>query len=89
MSWLSDAVNYPMQQGAVTVLYYGERFYEVPVGIAGMSIAVAIFPLLSRHAARGDRRRLGDDMTLGLRLLVCLSVPAGIGLILLASPSSS
>ena len=75
-----------MQQGAAAVLYYGERFYEFPVGIVGMAVAVAIFPLLSRHAARGDRRQLGADMTLGLRLVFCLSVPAGVGLMLLAEP---
>jgi putative peptidoglycan lipid II flippase len=60
--------------------------YEFPLGIVGTAVAVAIFPLLSRHAARGDRRQLGADMTLGLRLVLCLAVPAGAGLILLAEP---
>ncbi|MEN6449018.1 MAG: lipid II flippase MurJ, partial [Thermoguttaceae bacterium] len=86
MSWLGGAVDYPMQQGAITVLYYGERFYELPVGIVGMAVAVAIFPLLSRHATRGNLRQLGADMTLGLRLVTCLSIPAGVGLMLLADP---
>ncbi|MEN6457901.1 MAG: murein biosynthesis integral membrane protein MurJ [Thermoguttaceae bacterium] len=84
IGWLG--VRYPMRQGAAAVLYYGERFYEVPVGIVGMSVAVAIFPLLARHAAHGDRRQLGNDMTLGLRLLLCLSIPAGAGLMLMAQP---
>lgn len=84
--WLADAVHYPMQQGAVAALYYGERMYEFPLGIVGLAVAVAIFPLLSRHAARGDRRQLGADMTLGLRLVFCLGIPASVGLILLAEP---
>ena len=54
-----------MQQGAATALYYGERMYEFPLGIVGVAVATAIFPLLSRHAARGDRERLGADLTLG------------------------
>jgi putative peptidoglycan lipid II flippase len=86
ISWLGDAVQYPLQQGAVAALYYGDRLCEYPLGIVGMPVAVAIFPLLSRHAARGDHRRLGADMTLGLRLVLCLSVPAGVGLMLLAEP---
>jgi putative peptidoglycan lipid II flippase len=86
ISWLGDAVRYPLQQGAVAALYYGDRLCEYPLGIVGMPVAVAIFPLLSRHAARGDHRRLGADMTLGLRLVLCLSVPAGVGLMLLAEP---
>jgi putative peptidoglycan lipid II flippase len=84
--WLGGAVHYPMQQGAVAAIYYGERMYEFPLGIVGTAVAVAIFPLLSRHAARGDRRQLGRDMTLGLRLILCLGVPAGAGLMLLAEP---
>lgn len=86
IAWLGDSVRYPMEQGAAAALYYGERMYEFPLGIVGTAVAVAIFPLLSRHAAHGDRQRLGDDMTLGLRLVICLGVPAGVGLILLAEP---
>ena len=88
IAWLGG-VRYPMQQGAVAAIYYGERMYEFPLGIVGTAVAVAIFPLLSRHAARGDRRQLGADMTLGLRLVFCLGVPAGIGLILLAEPDGA
>jgi putative peptidoglycan lipid II flippase len=86
ISWLGDVVRYPMQQGAVAAIYYGERMYEFPLGIVGTAVAVAIFPLLSRHAVRGDRRQLGADMTLGLRLVACLGIPAGVGLILVAEP---
>ena len=75
-----------MQQGAVAALYYSDRLCDVPLGIVGLPVAVAIFPLLCRHAARGDHRQLGADMTLGLRLVLCLSIPAGVGLILLAQP---
>ena len=58
--------------------------YQLPLGIVGMAVAASIFPLLSRHAAHGRRGRLGADLTLGLRLVLCLSVPAGVGLIVLA-----
>jgi putative peptidoglycan lipid II flippase len=84
--WLGGAVRYPMEQGAVAALYYGDRLCDYPLGIVGLPVAVAIFPLLCRHAARGDHRQMGADMTLGLRLVFCLSIPAGVGLILLAQP---
>ncbi len=85
IAWLGG-VRYPMQQGAVAAIYYGERLYHFPLGVLGLAVAAAIFPLLSRHAARGDREKLGSDLTLGLRLVVCLGVPAGVGLIMLAEP---
>ena len=86
IDWLGGTVRYPMQQGAAAAIYYGERLYQFPLGILGLAVATAIFPLLSRHAARGDHRRLGADMTLGLRLVLFLGFPAGVGLIMLAEP---
>ena len=84
--WLGGAIRYPLRQGAAAAIYYGERLYQFPLGIVGLAVAASIFPLLSRHAAHGRRRRLGTDLTLGLRLVLCLSVPAGVGLIVLAQP---
>ena len=76
----------PAEQGAAAAISYGERMYQFPLGIVGMAVAASIFPLLSRHAAHGRRDRLGADLSLGLRLVLCLSVPAGVGLIVLAHP---
>ncbi len=85
IAWLGG-VPYPMEQGAVAALYYGERLYQFPLGILGVAVATAIFPLLSRHAARGDHESLSEDLTLGLRLVLFLGIPAGVGLVLLAEP---
>ena len=83
IAWLGD-VPYPMEQGAVAALYYGERLYQFPLGILGIAVATAIFPLLSRHAARNDHQSLSEDLTLGIRLVLFLGIPAGVGLILLS-----
>ena len=85
VSWLGG-VAYPMRAGAAAAIYYGERFYQLPVGILGFAIATAIFPLLSRHAAKGDHRLLGADLTIAIRVALFTSVPAGVGLVLLAKP---
>jgi len=85
IGWLGD-VAYPMEQGAVAALYYGERLYQFPLGILGIAVATAIFPLLSRHAARSDYESLSEDLSLGLRLVLFLGIPAGVGLVLLSEP---
>jgi len=86
IAWLPGAIAYPMEQGAAAAIYYGERLYQFPLGVLGMAVAAAIFPLLSRHAARGHQQLLGSDLTLGIRLITCLGFPAGVGLIILAEP---
>ena len=45
-----------------------------------------IFPVLTRHAERGDWQRLRDDLSLGLRLVFVIGLPASAGLWLLAEP---
>lgn len=86
IAWLGGTIHYPMQPGAVAAIYYGERLYQFPLGILGLAVATAIFPLLSRHAAKGNFDQLGSDLTLGLRLVMFLGIPAGMGLIMLAEP---
>jgi len=85
IAWLG-AVRYPLSQGAAASIYYGERLYEFPLALVGIAVATAIYPLLSRHAARGDRAALGGDLTLGLRTVLFWGVPATAGLLMLAEP---
>jgi putative peptidoglycan lipid II flippase len=85
IGWLGGAA-YPLKQGAVAAVWYGERVYQFPLGLLGIAVATVIFPLLSRHAAAGRRDRVGSDLTLGLRLVLFGGVPAAAGLFLLAEP---
>ncbi len=85
-AWPDHGIAHPVQAGAAAAIYFAERVYEFPLGIVGVAVATAIFPRLSRHAARGERTRLGADLTLGLRLVMLWGVPASVGLALLAEP---
>lgn len=86
IAWLGGTVHYPMRQGAAAAIYFGDRLCEFPLGVVGLAVGVALFPLLARHAGRGDFRQLSADMTVGLRLVFCLAMPASVGLFLLAQP---
>ncbi|MDR1962313.1 MAG: murein biosynthesis integral membrane protein MurJ [Planctomycetaceae bacterium] len=82
--WLGRFVTFPMRSGAVSAIYYSERLYEFPQGLIGLAIATAIYPLLSQHAARKNFAALGEDLSLGLRIQFVLSIPAGVGLMLMS-----
>lgn len=79
-------IPYPLAPGATSAIYFGERLYEFPQGLLGLAVATVIFPLLSRHAARGHWDKLGHDLSLGLRLVIFVALPASLGLVLLAEP---
>ena len=82
--WLFGLLDYPLRQGSAAAIYYSERMYEFPQGLIGLAIATAIYPLLNRHAAQKNFKALGDDLTLGLRILFMFAIPAGCGLMLLS-----
>ncbi len=85
LGWFGE-YHYPLETGAAAAIYYGERFYQLPVGMLGLAIATVIYPALARHAARGDRQRIGADLTTGLRWVLFASIPAGVALMLVAEP---
>lgn len=81
------APHLPLVAGVVRAQYAAGRLYQLPLGVLAVSVATAVFPLMSRFAARGDLAGLRDAVNRALRLCLFLSIPAGAGLILIAHPT--
>ncbi len=77
-----------LEPGTASALNQGQRLYQFPLGLLGVALGTVIFPLLTRHAERGDMQRLRDDLALGLRLVFVYGLPASAGLWLLADQLS-
>ena len=75
-----------LQQGSLSWLNYAFRFFQFPVGVFGVAISVAALPLLSRQAAAKDFTRLKETFTSSLTMAFSLTIPATVGLVLLADP---
>ena len=78
--------GYPLGWGAVSNLYYAQRMYQLPLGVFGISLATAIFPVLSTMAAKKDYDGLAKTVSRGIGGAAFLAVPATAGLILVARP---
>jgi putative peptidoglycan lipid II flippase len=72
--------------GAVSWLQYAFRLMYFPIGLFGVSIATAVLPAVSRHAAVDDPAAIRGTVARGLRLMLMLNVPATLGLLVLAEP---
>ena len=79
-------IKYPMWRGSVSHLYYAQRLYQLPLGILGISLATAIFPVMSADAARGDFTALRRTISQGIRGAAFVALPATVGLVLTARP---
>ena len=72
--------------GAVSWLNYAFRLMYLPIGLFGVSIATATLPAVSRYAARADLDGVRQTVSTALRMMLMLTVPAQVGLIVLAYP---
>ena len=72
------------QAAAVSALQYAFRLMYMPIGIFGVSVATAAIPDLARHAADEAHHEMRTTLSWGLRLMLMLSVPATVGLMVLA-----
>jgi putative peptidoglycan lipid II flippase len=88
-SLLGRQIDYPLWEGAVSQLFYSQRLYQFPLGVLGISLATAVFPVMSAEAARRDFDALQKTIARGLRAAVFVALPATVGLILVAKPLAS
>jgi putative peptidoglycan lipid II flippase len=84
--WLPGGLAYPLDPGTASALYFGARVYQFPLGVFGVALGTVLFPILSRHAAEYRLDRLREDLARGLRLVLFISVPASVGIVVLARP---
>ena len=76
----------PLGWGAVSHLYYAQRLYQFPLGVLGISLATAIFPVMSTDAAKKDYDALCKTVSRGFGAAGFVALPATVGIILLARP---
>lgn len=72
---------------SVTWLYYTDRLVDFPLGVFGVAIATVILPHLSRRQAEQNKEQFSQALDWGLRLLLLIGLPAGLGLAVLAMPA--
>lgn len=78
----------PAAPGAspVAVLDYAYEIVQAPAGIFAVSIATAVFPLLSRYAAAGSQTELRATASLALRTVLFVILPITALVIVLRVP---
>jgi putative peptidoglycan lipid II flippase len=73
-------------EGSVSWLNYAFRMVQLPIGVFGVAFSIAAMPVLAQHAAKKDLSGLKQTFSSSLVMVFSLTIPATVGLILLASP---
>jgi putative peptidoglycan lipid II flippase len=79
-------VEYPLRRGCVSHLNVAQRLYQMPLGVMGISLATAIFPVMSAAAVRGDHDGLRKTISKGVGGVLFIALPATVGLMLVSRP---
>ncbi len=62
------------------------RLMQLPLGIFGVALGTVALPLLARMAATGNTTAFRSELARGMRLAFLMTIPASVGLIVLAGP---
>ncbi len=85
-SFAGMTVHFPMKAGAASVLYYSDRLIQFPLGVFGIAMATAVFPLFSTHAVREDWNNFSTVFNKALKFILLIGIPASLAIIMLREP---
>lgn len=81
--WVMTVLASFLAVGSITVYNLANNIWSFPLGIFGVSFALAAFPKLSEFAQKKDRAGFIKTFSLALRQILFFTLPAGIFFIVL------
>jgi putative peptidoglycan lipid II flippase len=78
-----------LPEGSLTAYNYAFQLSQIPVGVIGVSIAVALFPTLSQDAALGRIGEIRRQVANAVRVLVFVAAPLTAVMVVLREPLTS
>ena len=75
-----------LERGSISALTYSSRINDMVIAVFIMAITKVIFPKLSRAFAKEDGGEVSRILGQGINIILIITVPATVGLLLLADP---
>ena len=75
-----------LAEGSVTFLFIADRLNQLPLGVVGVSIGVALVPMLTRQLRAGNTADAMQTQNRAIEIGLLISLPAAVGLIVLSFP---
>lgn len=83
---VSTSVATKLGEQAATLLEYPNRVWKLPPRMFGAGVAIALFPTLATHFAKGAMDRYRKDLARMMRMTVYLCAPSTVVCVALAVP---
>ena len=75
-----------LPQGSVSYLYYADRLNQLPLGMIGIGMGVALLPTMSRLLGAGNAEAAVHQQNRAIEFVLLLALPAAFALIVAAEP---
>jgi putative peptidoglycan lipid II flippase len=75
-----------LQEGSVSFLYFADRINQLPLGVVGVAVGVALLPLMTRQLAEGDEVGAAESQNRAVEFALLLTVPATLALVIIGDP---
>jgi len=72
------AIASTLTAGSIAVFNFANNLQYIPVGLVGTSFALAVFPVLSRNWANGEKKEFAKNFSLTFRRILFLTIPFSI-----------
>ena len=72
--------------GAISVLQYADRVYQLPLGVVGIAVGVVLLPELSRALKSGHQVEAGNIQNRSVEFALFLTLPAAAALLVMSEP---
>lgn len=72
--------------GSISALNYAMKFKWMILGVVVSALGTSIFPLLSRESTKTNKKSFNLIVTYVVNVVIILTIPATIGMIILAKP---
>ncbi len=75
-----------LPEGSVSFLYFADRVNQLPLGVVGAAVGIALLPLLSRQLKAGDMDAARESQNRAIEFAMLLTLPAAAALVVVADP---
>jgi putative peptidoglycan lipid II flippase len=72
-----------LAEGSVSYLYYADRVNQLPLGVVGVAVGVALLPLMVRQLRAGDSQAAQNSQNRAIEFALTLTLPAAAALIVI------
>ena len=73
-------------EGGISILYYAERLYQLPLALFGISIGTVLLPTLSNLDIKKDLNKINPVISNTIKFALIMIIPSAVGLSIISVP---